>query len=122
VPAQVVGTGDAKPDGSHPIYIALEPGADPIEVNVPLEHVEQLVQRFQLAAFRRIQVAVQNAALPTLHAYGVQTAHAGPDTQLMVATEETAAVVVEASDDLLRHMKIEIDRVLSFRSGSASKN
>ena len=40
----------------------------------------------------------------------------------MVATEETAAVVVEASDDLLRQMKVEIDKVLAFRGGSIVKN
>jgi len=40
----------------------------------------------------------------------------------LVATDELGLTALKASDNLLHHMKIEIDLVLSFRGGSVSKN
>ena len=57
-------------------------------VNIPLQHVQELIGCFQLAAILRVQTQPQNIAYPTLILSGVHQVHAGPDTQLLVATDE----------------------------------
>ena len=89
-------------------------------VNIPLQHVQELIGCFQLAAILRVQTQPQNIAYPTLTLSGVHQADA--DTQLLVATDELGLTALKASDNLLHHMKIAIDLVLSFRGGSVSKN
>src|SRR3990167_1141842 len=122
VPLSVIAVApQSEADGSQMIIVSPDRGITKIEVSVPLPKLEELVAQFQQAAIHRAIEAVRNVALPTLHAYSIQTAHAAQSSQLLLSTDELGAVVIEASDNLLRHLKLEVDKVLSFRGGSSKR-
>ena len=107
---------EAADDGSHTLVVEVEPGKA-TRVKVPLALTTELVSRFQQAAIDRAQKQAQNALLVTVTAYGIGVAHSRQACELMVSTEELGAVVVVASDELLRCMKVEIDKALAYRTG-----
>jgi len=107
-------------DGSHSVRINHD-GKD-VELTIPLQHLEDLVGTFQVAAILRAHETARNIRIPRLDVTRVDIAHQGPICELMVSTIQTGTVVLLMKDDLLRHMKAEIDRVLSHRGGSAARN
>ncbi len=122
MPAQIVAVAErCASDGGHSIVVAPEIGS-PFEVVIPAQQLGELVRHFQLAAIHRAEAEVENAVLPELTVEAVRLGHQGPKCELMVSIHQLGTVMLILSDDLLRHAKAEIDRVLAYRGGSSAQH
>jgi hypothetical protein len=118
---KLIGFADkAEADGSHTVLIEINGREE--KLLIPKDHIIKLINAFQHSVIERAASEVQNVPLLQLSLFAVQTAHKGPECELMVSSHEFGAMAVQASDDLLRAMKIEIDKVLTFRKGSVARN
>jgi hypothetical protein len=121
VPAKVIGVAKScAPDGSHRILV--EKDGEKFPVTIPLNRLEQLIEDFQKAAILRSAKMIQNVRVPELTLTGVRFANQGQSCELMVSTSQIGTAILKASDDLLRSMKTEIDRVLSLRGASVARH
>jgi hypothetical protein len=109
-----------KEDGSHSILI--NHNGEQIELVIPPHHLQQLIEAFQVDAIGRAYEMNRNLRTPMLKVIRVDIAHQGPTCELMVSTTQTGVVVLLMTDDLLHKMKRDVDRVLAYRGGSASRN
>jgi hypothetical protein len=120
--AKVTGVAEkCEPDGSHMILVMMDDGQE-IEVIAPLSEVEIIIRYFQEAVTARAERDARNIVTPELTVTGFFLGHRGPRCELMVSSDRMGSLALLANDDLLRHAKKEIDRVLSFRGGSPSKH
>lgn len=117
----VIGVAEkANEDGSHSILI--NHNGEQAETIIPLQHLQELIGAFQLAAIETAYETNRNIRIPRLDVTRIDIAHQGPACELMVSTTQTGTVVLLMKDNLLRKMKAEIDRVLSHRGGSTARN
>lgn len=107
-------------DGSHRVIV--QGAGEPLEVTIPLGAMNELMQRLQVWAIQKSAETNENQTYPELGLKSVGLAHRPTGAELLLSTLQTGYVVLLASDEQLLHFRSEIDRVLSFRNGPATKN
>lgn len=121
MPAKVVEYAEQiNPDGSYNV-IALD-GDRRIEVQFDANAMQQVCSTFQISAIQHASELAKNVPAPIFEARAVNAAHRGVESQLMVSTLQIGSFVLQASNQFLQHMKQEIDRVLTYRSGPTTVN
>lgn len=106
-------------DGSHRVIVDVE--GKPIEVIVPLGAMNDLMRALQVWVIERSAETSAGGSYPELNLTSVGLAHRPTGAELLVATLQTGYVALLATDEKLRHFRNEIDRVLTFRSGSTTR-
>jgi hypothetical protein len=118
--ARVTGIADrSEPNGDHMIEVQLADGAV-IEAAIAPEQAVALVRLLQPRIVQSAVSTARNVSLPRLDVARFDIAHQGPQAQLMACTDQMGFLVLEASDEALLKLKVEIDRVLRYRSGAGT--
>lgn len=119
--AKVIGlAGDINLDGSYSVIVKRD--NETFEMLIGENEMKQMVAAYQTSLIQRAHQDIKNVSIPVFAMNDVNIAHKGIETQLMVATLETGTVVLKATDYLLKKMKHEIDRVLTYRATPNAKN
>jgi len=100
-------------DGSHDVTI--DNNGERIAVNISLQHVQELVAKFQARIFEK------QLQIPQLAVHRIDVIRKEATCELMVSTVQTGTVVLAMRDAELRQMKKEIDRVLAYRCSSTGQ-
>jgi hypothetical protein len=87
----------ANTDGSHDVTI--DHSGERIAVNIPLQHVQELIAKFQARIFEK------QMQIPQLAVNRIEIAGKEANCELMVSTVQTGPVVLAMSDADLLHMK-----------------
>lgn len=108
---------EPEPDGAHMIKVA-DFGGDPFEV---------IIHPWELAKFvATLQSGLVNRAaetnMPQLKVDSIGLAHNGKVTGLIVSTNQMGRLVLEFDPEVLRLLRGEIDRALSFIEGPEGKH
>jgi hypothetical protein len=104
-------------DGDNVIEITLGDGST-FAATKDLGAAQILVEILQHRLVRWAHESAKNLRFPEYVVTDVAVAHKGPGAQLMVTTSQIGSVVLRMPDDVLRKTRQEIDRVLTYRSGS----
>jgi hypothetical protein len=116
--AKVTGVASApETDGGHVIQVASASG-EITDVLIPVELAAVVVHILQPGVLERACLTAQNLSLPRVDVHRFDVVHEGRNAELMARIEQMGFVVLGASDDALRHLRSEIDRVLTYRSAS----
>jgi hypothetical protein len=88
------------------------------EVVIPAQLVERAIHQFQTAQFAVLETGgTFYPALPEMIFDRVQLGHRDAGSQLLISVDRIGWTAVKASDQTLRHLRAEIDRLLTSRAG-----
>jgi len=100
-----------------------DPTGQQHEVVIPAQLVEQAIHQFQEAQFVVLETGgTFYPALPEMIFDRVQLGHRDAGSQLLISVERIGWTAVKASDEILRQMRAEIDRLLASRAGPRRTN
>jgi hypothetical protein len=83
---------------------------------IPVALSTELIMRFQQATIEGAKAGTFYPRIPELIVRDANVAHQPQASELMASIDEMGWVVLRCSDELLRHLKMLIDRVLTFRT------
>jgi hypothetical protein len=109
-------------DGSQFLEIVTLDGTR-LEAKMPAESLDLFFRTMQKNLIERIASKAEGSvSLPEFQVTGLNLAHKGHATELMVSTAQFGSLVLILSDDALLMLKKQIERVKLHRSGPKSQN
>jgi hypothetical protein len=109
-------------DGSL-VLLAKEDDAQEVHhVTVPAKLVATLILQFQQSVLEGAKEGTFYPLYPEMTVTDANLAHQPEASELMVSIDQMGWMVIRCSDEILRHLKTLIDRVMMFRSQGPSSH
>lgn len=110
-----------EPNGDHIVQVVLESG-ETIEATLSPDFAVVLVHVLQPGIVERADKLAESLSLPMLDVHRYSLAHGRDSSELMAHIEQMGTLILRSSDETLRGLRKEVDRLLSLRKTREKKH
>jgi hypothetical protein len=107
-------------DGDSVIAVMLGDGST-FDAAIDLAGAQKLVEILQRQLVLWAHKSARNLSLPQFDVTDAVIGHQGPEAALILTTTQIGAVAFRMSDEILKKVDSEIDRVVTYTSGPQTK-